>query len=86
MQKTVNIVWKMALVIILGLTLFKASTLYSKRDELVTSKIAMEYFVETVNLNNEERNVIREKERKKKEICMWRQQQLLLHSAQRKIY
>ena len=33
------------------------------------------------NLNNEERNVIREKERKKKEICMWRQQQLLLHQA-----
>lgn len=56
MQKTVNIVWKMALVIIFGLTLVKAGTLYSKRDELVTSKITMEYFVETVNLNNEERN------------------------------
>ena len=56
MQKTFNIAWKMVLVIILGLTLVKAGSLYSKRDELITSKITMKYFVETVNLNDEERN------------------------------
>ena len=55
MQKTINIVWKVVLgLIILGM-LITCGYLYINRDEIVTSKITMNYFVETVESNDKER-------------------------------
>lgn len=55
MKKTLNIAWKVVLILIIIATLVGAGYIYSKRDELVTSKISMKYFSETVNNYDEER-------------------------------
>lgn len=54
MQKTLNIGWKVFLVLLVAISLVLAGYLYSNRDEIVTSKITMKYFVETVNNNDED--------------------------------
>ena len=56
MQKTLNIAWKLFLVVIIALSLVMFGSLYSKRDRIITSNITMKYFVETVEKNNEKRN------------------------------
>ena len=55
MRKTLNIIWKVALALIVAGSMFVGGCIYSKRDELVTSKITMDYFAETVRTNDEER-------------------------------
>lgn len=54
MKKILNIIWKIALILIVGCSLIAAGNIYSNRDELVTSRISMKYFVEVVNSNNED--------------------------------
>jgi len=56
MQKTLNIAWKVFLVIIVAAALVLAGCVYTKRDKIVTSKITMKYFVETIERNDEKRN------------------------------
>ena len=53
MEKTVKIVWRAFVVLIIVLSLIGAGLIYSNRDEIVTSKITMDYFIEVVNKNNE---------------------------------
>lgn len=55
MKKTLNILWKSLLVVIVSGALVMVGYLYSNRDRLVTSNITMDYFVETVEINNEKR-------------------------------
>ena len=55
MQKTLNIVWKSFLVVLVAVTLVLSGYLYSNRDEIVTSNITMKYFVETVLSNDEDK-------------------------------
>lgn len=55
MQKTLNIVWKSFLVVLVAVTLVLSGYLYSNRDEMVTSNITMKYFVETVLSNDEDK-------------------------------
>lgn len=54
MKKIIKIVWKVVLVIIIMCGLVAAGNIYSRRDELVTSKITMKYFEEAVNENDKE--------------------------------
>lgn len=54
MKKTLNIVWKVALVLLIVTTIIGGTVLYVKRDEIVTSKITMKYFSEVVNSNDKE--------------------------------
>lgn len=56
MQKILNIGWKIVLIIIIAGMLILSGFLYSKRDEIITANITMKYFIETVELNNEDRN------------------------------
>lgn len=53
MKKTLNIIWKVFLVLVIVFALIGAGVVYEKRDELVTSKITMKYFSEVVNKNDE---------------------------------
>jgi hypothetical protein len=55
MKKSLNIAWKVFLILIVCLSLVAGGYIYSVRDELVTSKITMKYFVETVELNDKNR-------------------------------
>ena len=55
MQKTLNIAWKVILVLIIATSLILVGYVYSNRDRIVTSKITMNYFVETVESNDEDR-------------------------------
>jgi hypothetical protein len=55
MQKTLNIIWKIVLILIALGALITSGYLFSNRDELVTSNITMDYFIETVETNNKER-------------------------------
>jgi len=55
MQKTLKITWYVFLISIIAITLVGVGYLYSKRDKIITSNITMDYFVETVNSNDEER-------------------------------
>lgn len=52
MKKALNIIWKIALVIVIAVVLVAGGIVYSKRDEIVTSKITMKYFAEVVNEND----------------------------------
>ena len=54
MKKTLNIVWKIVLVLIIAFLLVGSGVIYTKRDKIVTSKITMKYFAQVVNENNEE--------------------------------
>lgn len=56
MQKSLSIGWKVLVVLVLAAMLILSGYVYSNRDRLVTSKITMKYFVETVELNDEKRN------------------------------
>ena len=53
MNKILNTTWKVTLLIIIAFSLIGAGLLYSKRDELVTSHITMDYFEKVVNKNDE---------------------------------
>lgn len=54
MKKTLNIIWKVALVLLVSVSLVAGGIIYTKRDEIVTSKITMKYFSEVVNKNDKE--------------------------------
>lgn len=54
MQKYINIVWKSFLVIIIAIALVVAGNVYSNRDKIVTSKIAMNYFVNVMESNDKD--------------------------------
>lgn len=54
MKKTLNIVWKIVLVLIIAFLLVGSGVIYTKRDKIVTSKITMKYFSKVVNENNDE--------------------------------
>ena len=53
MNKTLSIVWRVAAILIIVCALIGSGIVYSKRDELVTSNITMDYFEEVVNKNDE---------------------------------
>lgn len=54
MKKTINIVWKVFLVLFIIFALIGTGVVYTKRDQIITSNITMEYFSKVVNENNEE--------------------------------
>ena len=54
MKKTLNVAWKMLLILLIAISIIGGTTLYIKRDEIVTSKITMKYFSEVVNSNDQE--------------------------------
>ena len=54
MQKTVNIGWKVLIVIIIVLSLITSVNIYLNRDEIITSNVTMNYFVETVKKNDKD--------------------------------
>lgn len=54
MKKTINIIWKSLLAVVVSVTLFVAGVVFAKRDEIVTSKITMERFSESINDYNKE--------------------------------
>lgn len=56
MQKILNVGWKIFLLTIIAAVLILTGFIYSNRDKIITSNITMKYFIETVELNNEERN------------------------------
>ena len=53
-MKTINIIWKSFLTIVVCVALFVAGVVFSNRDELVTSKITMKRFSESVNEFNKD--------------------------------
>lgn len=53
MKKFLNISWKIVVSVIVMCLLIGAGIVYTKRDELVTSKFTMKYFSEVVNNNDE---------------------------------
>lgn len=55
MKKTITIGWRVLLVLIIVFLLVSTTIIYSKRDEIVTSKITMKYFEQMVNENNEDK-------------------------------
>lgn len=54
MKKTINIIWKSALVIIISVALIASGVIFTKRDEIVTSKITMKQFSKSINDFNRE--------------------------------
>lgn len=54
MKKTINVLWKIVLVAVVVFALVGSGVLYTKRDEIVTSKVTLKYFSEVVNKNEEE--------------------------------
>lgn len=54
MKKTLNIAWKISLILLIVVTIIGGTVLYVKRDEIVTSKITMKYFSKVVNNNDKE--------------------------------
>jgi len=54
MKKTINVTWKIILILMIIFMLIGAGALYTKRDKLVTSNISMKYFSEMVNNFDEE--------------------------------
>lgn len=54
MKKAISIIWKVVLVLIIVATIIGGTIVYTKRDEIVTTKITMKYFSEVVNSNDEE--------------------------------
>ena len=55
MKKTINIIWKIVLVVVITFMLIGAGVVYTKRDEIITSNFTMSYFSETVNNFDEEK-------------------------------
>ena len=49
MKKSLNVAWKVVLILIIAVSLVAGGIIYVKRDEIVTSKITMKYFSEVVN-------------------------------------
>lgn len=54
MKKTLSISWKIVLALLISVILVAGGIIYTKRDEIVTSNITMDYFSEVVNKNDEE--------------------------------
>lgn len=54
MKKILNIAWKIAVILLIVVTIIGGTVLYVKRDEIVTSKITMKYFNKVVNSNDKE--------------------------------
>ena len=54
MKKALNIILKSFFVLLLAFSLVGAGYLFANRDELVTSKITMDYFEKVVNKNDDE--------------------------------
>lgn len=52
MQKTVKLLWKIFVLIIVCFCLISSGYLYSNRDEIITSKISMKYFEDVINSGN----------------------------------
>lgn len=55
MKKTINIIWKVLLALIVVFSFVGIGIVYSKRDKIVTSNITMKYFETIVNENNDDK-------------------------------
>lgn len=54
MKKTINVIWKSLLAVIILVTLFITGNVFANRDEIITSKITMKRFSESVNNFNKD--------------------------------
>ena len=56
MNKKIILTWRIALVMLISMTLIVSGYVFANRDRIVTSTVTMEYFIKTVENNNKERN------------------------------
>ena len=56
MNKKIILTWRIALVMLISITLIVSGYVFANRDRIVTSTVTMEYFIKTVENNNKERN------------------------------